>query len=65
MESSYSEQVNMMKDFIWLVDLNTRFRDLKYIIRVTPDTKDSEPSNDIIQLLDTRQEIQEAKTNSN
>ena len=36
-QSAYFEQINMMSDFVWLIDLNELFANQKYIVRVVTD----------------------------
>ena len=36
-ENALSENINLIYDHIWLLDLNKEFKNMKYIIRVIPD----------------------------
>lgn len=36
-ESQLSEQLGLIEDHIWLLDLNKEFKGQKYIIRLSPD----------------------------
>ena len=38
-EAALKEQVKLMEDFIWLVDLRDKFRYKRHIIRLTPDIR--------------------------
>ena len=47
------EQVNLMKDFIWLVDLKTTFGLMKYIVRVVPEIGITDNSLDIASAIES------------
>ena len=54
-QSAYYEQVNLISDFVWLLDLNQIFHKNKYIVRVVPDLATDEQQIDFLGELDTRQ----------
>ena len=37
-ENSLNEELALIYDHIWLLDLNNEFKDVKYIIRAVPDS---------------------------
>ena len=50
-QSALKEQVSMMNDFIDLVNIAEVFKDMRYIIRVSPIGGDQESSTDIVELF--------------
>ena len=51
-ETALSENISLIYDHIWLLDLKDEFKDLKYIIRVIPDIPVKNHSADLAELID-------------
>ena len=52
-ESSLYEQVQLMEDFLWLIDLQKRFSGKKFIFMVCPDNEDSGEEAEVQQTIET------------
>jgi len=46
-ENAMNENIGLIYDHIWLIDLKEEFKDVKYIIRVFPDTNLSNDGKDV------------------
>lgn len=53
-QSALFEQINMMSDFVWLIDLNELFKGQRYIVRVVTDMTTGAQQQNIIEELDIR-----------
>ena len=54
-QSALFEQVNLIDDFFWLLDLKKIFKEKKYIVRVVPDLVTKGQNVDFLGELDSRQ----------
>lgn len=50
-ESALSENISLIHDHIWLIDLKKEFEGMKYIIRIAPDLALSDNERDTPELL--------------
>ena len=61
-ENGLQEQLNMMSDHIWLLDLQKDFKGMKYIIRVAPPSPATAP---VVDQIDFLRETKQALMDSN
>lgn len=49
-QNGLREQVNLMADFVWILNLDKLFKDKKYIIKVKPVSDNQQDGNDPVQI---------------
>ena len=58
MENGLREQVVLMEDHVWLIDLQKVFNGQRYILRVAPSSSANEETDEVVnQVVETRQSL--------